>query len=309
MKTRLMLIALLPCLVLRGEEGPQATEQSGSQRGPQSQRVQSGQAAVPAPAIDAQRFAELLNQIDDDDFETREAASKALVDLGSGYKSTVAQALAQANSSEVRARLKCVLAAYRYMACEGEPVAGIQLALIPSAEAFEGRTGAVAKLKLELRNLDSDVLAQALSTRIEWEDHSGRVKTQKRMADMATHATLQIRVSKRHLDEKIIEELREADRIETSAFGLLARGEKKALTLNLRLREGGGDWGYSGHSHEKIGESTSENFYEPGEYEVEVSLLVSLHDETPNQPEVAQKTIRVLSNKVRIKITQPEPQE
>ncbi|HEX5272820.1 MAG TPA: hypothetical protein VFW33_20120, partial [Gemmataceae bacterium] len=64
----------------------------------------------PKPDPDAKKIAALIADLDNDEFDRREKATKDLEDLGRGAESAVRQALAGKPSSEARVRLERVLA-------------------------------------------------------------------------------------------------------------------------------------------------------------------------------------------------------
>jgi WD40 repeat protein len=66
----------------------------------------------PRPGPDPMRLAKLLADLDSDDFETREAASKALEALGPDAEGALRRALGQAPSAEVRQRVEELLAKF-----------------------------------------------------------------------------------------------------------------------------------------------------------------------------------------------------
>jgi WD40 repeat protein len=67
----------------------------------------------PRPGPDAKRLAKLLAELDSDDFETREAASKELATLGPDSEGALRRALDQAPSVEVRQRIEELLAQFQ----------------------------------------------------------------------------------------------------------------------------------------------------------------------------------------------------
>ncbi len=67
----------------------------------------------PRPGPDPKRLAKLLADLDSDDFETREAASKALAGLGPDAEGALRRALDQAPSAEVRQRVEELLAQFQ----------------------------------------------------------------------------------------------------------------------------------------------------------------------------------------------------
>jgi len=66
------------------------------------------------PAVPSEKVAPLVTQLDADDFKTREAAQKALIDLGPGVVPVLQEMLKNAKSSlEVNTRIERVIRAFQ----------------------------------------------------------------------------------------------------------------------------------------------------------------------------------------------------
>ena len=65
---------------------------------------------LPAAKVDANRVNQLLNDLDNDDFATRETASRSLREFSHRIEPALRKALAKDSSAEARRRLKSLLA-------------------------------------------------------------------------------------------------------------------------------------------------------------------------------------------------------
>jgi len=275
-------------------------------------RAQEEDTRSDLPRFDAAKFAALLQRLEADEFEAREAATVELGEMGLNYKQAVEQTLQKTDSAEIRDRLRKVLNVYRYQLREGEAVQGIQLALTPSAKTFVGQEDALAKFKLELRNLASERLVHELKTvmlwcdaprpptphgRSEWGLFSAPAILEIKVTDLAEGAA----AKPRHLTEKTL-------RMEILDLGQIKLQDRKVFPVALRLRESDRVLRKYG-LEESDPQIISQVQYAPGEYEIEVILKIR-KESAFNQPdEDEQNEFTVSSNKVRFKVTPPEPKD
>ncbi len=116
--------------------------------------------AEDAPAVDKEAFnkrvAALLGELDDADFEKREAATQALIKIGEPAHEAVKKTLADPPSMEVKERAARV---ERQISLEvrekttkgGEPAGGLQATLFSSGDTF--RAGEKIVFKVQLKNV------------------------------------------------------------------------------------------------------------------------------------------------------------
>jgi WD40 repeat protein len=99
------------------------------------------------PPVDAKRLKQLIHELDDDEFEVREAAANELAKYGRRAEFTLRKSLAEETSLEVRRRVQLVLAA---LPAEPMPLQGEALRAIRAVQVLErvGTKEAVALLRV-----------------------------------------------------------------------------------------------------------------------------------------------------------------
>jgi hypothetical protein len=125
--------------------------------------------AVPAPAAEEQRAIEtLIAQLDSEEFEIRERATRELKSRGDVALAPLKAVCAKTKSAEVLARAKSVIKLIERREVGGAVVNGFQLALFCARKEYSASKDEMVELELEFRRVKDDAKLKGSKVEVSW---------------------------------------------------------------------------------------------------------------------------------------------
>ena len=125
--------------------------------------------AVKTPAAEELRAIEaLIAQLDSEEFETREQATRELKSKGDAVLAPLKAVPARTKSAEVLARDRSAIKCIERIKIGGAVVNGFQLALFCTRKEYSGSKEETIKLELEFRRVKDDAKPKGTRIEMDW---------------------------------------------------------------------------------------------------------------------------------------------